>query len=167
MKIAFAILTTLLLLASRATAQPARSGPPPIFQIVDGTDQAAGFIRLTEMRPVQEQYTEKRVRVIEGVPIEEEVVKTKTVYAHITGPYNAAKSQFITPDGKQVPVNEVWKRLKAKSVVAVSADGKVPDEAYLQALNRNTLVIILPQADPVREPVEAPPVKKKLPAEKK
>ena len=75
----------------------------------------------------------------------------------------AAKSRIITPDGKQLPIDEVWKRLKADSVVIFSTDGNTPGEAFLRALNANTLIIISPRPDFVPPP---PPIKE-LPLEKK
>jgi hypothetical protein len=55
---------------------------------------------------------------------------------------DATNSRVITPDGKQLPIDEVWKRLKANTVVLVSADGNTPAAAFLQALNAQTLIII-------------------------
>jgi hypothetical protein len=56
--------------------------------------------------------------------------------------YDAATSRVITPDGKQLPIDEVWKRLKPNTIIAISADSNTPDNAYLRALNPETLVLI-------------------------
>jgi hypothetical protein len=56
-KTAFAILTTFLLLARRAPAQPAPAGPPPGFKVVSATGKTKGLIEfieaLTRTVPVQ------------------------------------------------------------------------------------------------------------------
>ena len=65
-----------------------------------------------------------------------------------------ANSRVITPDGKQLPIEDVWKRLKAKAVIAYS-DAGTPGEQYLRALNPETLVIIGPM--PPIPPAPPPP----------
>lgn len=164
MKSALAILASFLLLASVATAQPAPSGPPPTFKTLAGADKEKGTFRLTEMKPVLEEYDGKRVRVIDGVPVFEVVAMTRTVYERLTTTHDATKNRFMTPDGKQLPIDEVWKRLKDNTVVAVSSDGNTPGEAYLRALSPETLVIIPPTVPPTERvrPIDLP-VKKKNP----
>jgi hypothetical protein len=158
MRTLLSILACYLLAPSIASAQPPQ-GPIPTFKIVASTDKPKGIIRLAEMQLVREQYREKRVRVIDGMQVVEAVEMTRTRYVQVTMDYDATKSRVITPDGKQLPIDEVWKRLKANTVVAVAADGKAPAEEYLRALNANTLVVIFPQTDLAPQRVDSPPKK--------
>jgi hypothetical protein len=158
MKASLAILTAFLLLASRATAQPAPSGPPPVFKVVHGADKAKGQIifleTVTKTLPVQ-----KQIEVImNGVKVKQLVTELVLVQETRTTAVDAAKSRVITPDGKQLPIDEVWKRLKQNTVVVISGDGNTPAQAYLRALNPETLVVIAPQMDRiVAPPVVVPP----------
>jgi hypothetical protein len=68
----------------------------------------------------------------------------------------------MTPDGKQLPIDEVWKRLKKDTVVLVSGDGNTPAQAYLKAVNPETLVLIAPQMDRIVAPGVTPLEPKKL-----
>lgn len=139
------VLTSFFYLASTAAAQP---GVPPTFKTVASVDKEKGQIVFA--------YT-----VVKSVPQEVEVVIIKdgqvfkerqTRYTYISeqrlSAIDASKSRVITPDGKQLPIDEVWKRLKPSTVVVVSADGNTPAQAYLQALNPATLVIIPPPIIP-------------------
>jgi hypothetical protein len=56
--------------------------------------------------------------------------------------YDIGASRVITTDGKQLPIDEVWKRLKANAVVMVSGDFQTPAAPFLRALRADTLVII-------------------------
>jgi hypothetical protein len=85
------------------------------------------------------------------------VTKTVTEYVQVLEQrmvaYNAANSRVITPDGKQLPIDEVWKRVKKDTVIAVSANGNTPAAGFLAALRADTLVMIPPMP---KVPVPAP-----------
>lgn len=66
----------------------------------------------------------------------------QTVLEQALQVFDVRTSKIITPDGKQVPIDDVWKRLKAKSVVVVSSDSNTPAQHFLRALNAETLIII-------------------------
>jgi hypothetical protein len=142
MKPILSIVTGLLIIASVAVAQPGPSGPPPSFKVVGSTDPAKGLIvfRETVYRtvPVQREVVE----IVNGVRIKKTVTGYETVAEERTTQIDATNSRVITPAGKQLPIDEVWKKLKANTVVAVSADGNTPAAAYLRALNAETLIII-------------------------
>jgi hypothetical protein len=155
MKRTFLALTAFLCAAGVASAQ---TGLPPTFKIVGGADKDKGHILFTETvaRAVPVQVVVPVVK--NGVTVNEVRTEMRTVYTTVMVQHDAAKSRVITPDGKQLPIDEVWKRLKKDTVVVVSADGNTPAEGYLRALSADTLIVILPRVSPPQEPL--PPPKK-------
>ena len=75
------------------------------------------------------------------------ITSYKTVYKQIEVDIycDLGVSRVITTDGKQLPIDEVWKRLKPNTIVAISGNFNVPHESYLRALNPEILVIIPPE----------------------
>lgn len=145
-----------------AGAATAQTGAPPAFKTVSSTNKDKGQIVFLEtvvrMVPVQMA----RVVIKNGVQVTETVTEFRPVFEQTLRAVDARNSRVITPDGKQLPIDEVWKRLKANTVVVVSADGNTPAQAYLRALNAETLVLILPAPALVADPVPVPiPVPKK------
>jgi hypothetical protein len=126
MKPALAILTTTLLLASQATAQPAPAGPPPTFKVVSGTDKTKGLIEFiettTRLVPERREVLKEIAVVIDGRQVKQVVTEVVMVHVPVTVQskvvIDAAKARVITPDGKQLPIDEVWKRLKQDTVHA-------------------------------------------------
>lgn len=136
-------ITFLLITATTASAQPnVASGPPPTFTVVREAHPAKGHLVLIFTRSVVEMapYSEK----VEFNGQIKEVVRYMARYTHrhenVT--YDLTKSKVIAPDGKQLPIDEAWKRLKVNSVVAVAFGVNPPGPAFLRALNPETLVII-------------------------
>ena len=169
MKSAFAILASLLCMASVATAQPASSGLPPVFKIVTSTDKTKGQIVLLET-VAKAVPVDKVIRVITADgPELRKVTEFVIVYEKRTVVIDATKSRVITPDGKQLPIDEVWKRLKKNTVVAASDDGNTPAQEYLRALSAETLIVIssshVAASPPIIVParVVAPPPQPPLP----
>lgn len=131
-----------LIAASLVHAQPGGIGPAPVFKTVESVNKEKGVIQFREV-------------VLSAVPVVKEIVvnengvqvkKTVTVYETVAEQrmveINAANSRFITPDGKQLPIDEVWKRIKAKSVVVFSGNSETPSQPYLRALSSDAVVII-------------------------
>ena len=143
MKTALMILAGLLLSTIVAHAQPnVRPGTPPTFKIVSNVNKAKGLLIFRET-------------VYKNVPVQKQIVVmengqavTKTVTEYVTiaeeriNEINVTNGRVITPDGKQLPIDEVWNRVKTNTVVVVSADGNAPSEAYLRALSAEALIII-------------------------
>lgn len=153
----------LLLLSSVAGAQPGPS-VAPVFKVVAKTDKNKGVItfRETEMKFVPQQRAV--VEIVNGLKVVKNVTDSVPVFVESYSTMNAGESRFITADGKQVPIDEVWKRATANTVVVVSNDGNTPPQAYLRALSADTIIIIPPLARqaPVPAPkVVEPPAKKK------
>jgi hypothetical protein len=176
MKGSLAILTTFLLLAGHAAAQPGPTGPPPTFKVVSGTDKTKGLIEFiettTRLVPEQRAVIKEVVMIVNGMQVKQLVKEIVFVNVPVTEQrmvtIDAAKTRVITPDGKQLPIDEVWKRLKKDTVVLVSGDGNAPAQAYLKALNAETLVVIAPQPNGiVAPPIAVPPLGEKIPAPKK
>jgi hypothetical protein len=125
-----------------ASAQEAPSGSPPTLEIVHQVMPEKGVVICRpvsftiELRTIEEKIVvngqQRTVARTVGVPvIRESELK-----------FDLAASRVITTDGKQLPIEEVWKRLKAKSVVAVSGSPGAPAPAFLRALHPDILVII-------------------------
>jgi hypothetical protein len=142
MKLILPILACSLIMASVAAAQPGPNGPPPSFKIVTSTDSAKGHIVFHETVyrtvPVQKEFVE----IVNGQQVKKTVTGYETVAESRETKIDATNSSIITPDGKQLPIDEVWKRLKANTVVVVSANSSTPSAPYLRALSAETLIII-------------------------
>jgi hypothetical protein len=150
-----AIAACFLLTATIASAQPAPPSLTPTFKIIGGTNQAKGEIQFKQVDYKIVIVTFQKKVIENGKTIVVDVTEAKYVPYFTLTTIAAANTRVITPDGKQLPIDEVWKRLKADLVVVVSGDEKTPDDVYLRTLNPQTLVIITP-----------PPPVKKLPPEK-
>lgn len=145
---------TLLLSVNLATAQPpAITGTAPTLRVVAGVDSKVGLITIletvTRFVPVV-----KTIVVIEnGQQINKNVTETVAVMEQRHIAIEMTKSRVITTNGKQLPIDDVWKRVKVNTIIALSADGNTPAAAFLQALSDQTLIVIPPP------PVMAPPAK--------
>ena len=119
MKRACAVLASFLCLTSAAVAQ---LGGPPAFKTVVSVDKEKGQIifldTVVKLVPV---HIEMAV-VKDGKTLTERRTEYVMEYHQRMVVHDAAKSRVITPDGKQLPIDEVWKRLKANTVVVVSAE---------------------------------------------
>ena len=157
-------LTLGLLVAIGIRAQPVPTGSPPALKVVQSVDKTKGQIVFLEMvtRPVLVKV--KKIVVVNGQNVAVEETQTRMELLTVAVAVEVAKSRVITPAGEQLPIDEVWKRLKPNTVLAVSTDGKAPAKAYLDALNADTLVLIPPQAVTPKAP---PPQPERLPLPKK
>jgi hypothetical protein len=130
------------LVGSIASAQQAPTGAPPTLEIVHLVMPEKGIIVCRQVSFTTELRTIEEKIVVNG----QERVIARTVAVPIMREselrFDLAVSRVITTDGKQLPIDEVWKRLKAKSVVAVSANSTAPAPAFLRVLHPDTLVII-------------------------
>ena len=155
MRTILALLTGMLLSASLAHAQPgAPTGPPPAFKIVTSVDKDKGMIVFKETVYRHVPVSKEIVMIVNGQQVKKTVTEYVAVAEERLFEINAANSRIITPDGKQLPIDEVWMRVKAKSVVVVSATSDATAQAYLRALSAETLVII--PAAPKNEPIPQP-----------
>jgi hypothetical protein len=131
-----------LLMAHQAAAQPPALSPPPALKLVVNTDKEKGQIiyidTVIRMVPV---VVEREVDV-NGQKMKVKVTEYQSVQEQRHVVLDAANSRIIRNDGKQLPIDEVWKLLKKDSVIAVSFGANTPAPAYLQALNPETLIII-------------------------
>jgi hypothetical protein len=145
MKTACCICVSLLITTCIASAQaPAPTGSPPKFQVVRKTVPEKGEIHVGFTHIVIVPVTVQKVVIVNNV----QTVVTETRYVpeqrseeHV---YHAAKSQIVNRDGKQLPIDEVWKRLQPNTVIAVSGDSATPSAPFLKALAPETLIIVPP-----------------------
>lgn len=137
--------------------------PAPVLKLVKAVEKEKGQIifqeTVTRTVPVQVQ----EVAIVNGQQVTRVVTKYTYVQEQRLQSINVSNSRVITPDGKQLPIDEVWRRVKANSVVAVSGDGNTPAAAFLNALNPETLIVISPQVPniaPPPPPMVIPPPKR-------
>ncbi|MBI3823353.1 MAG: hypothetical protein HY289_11840 [Planctomycetes bacterium] len=135
-----------LVLAGIASAQPGRPlpAPPPVFKIVSDADKDKGRIIFQQVIYKYVPVTKEVVEIVNGVAVKKAV--TEYVVEAVTERHviDVGNSKIITPDGKRVPDDILWTRIKKDAVVVVSADGNTPAPAFLRALNAETVVIIPP-----------------------
>lgn len=164
MRTSVAIIVPLLALAGTATAQDKPAGPPPVFKFVDSVDKDKSQITFTydliRFVPVVKEVTVN----VNGMQVKQLIMETIPVTETRTTVIDLAKSKIVTPDGKDFPLGDAWKRLKKGAVVLVSETGNTPAQAYLKALSAETLVVI-PPATMINPPaaIPVPPPVKVLP----
>jgi hypothetical protein len=141
MRFLIAIGAFVLAATSTALAQ-APKGSPPIFKVVVKTEPDKGLILFKDTIYTIETVFEKRSVVKDIVFVEIEVPVNRIVPVEVTAAIDVRKSRVITSDGKQLPIDEVWKRIKANTVVVISGDNNTPDPAFLRALSAETVVIV-------------------------
>ena len=149
-----AVLAAVLLSCSVAYGQP--SAPAPIFKTVTSTNPKKGVIvfRETVYKNVP---VLKEIEVnVNGQKVKKTVTETVTIAEERLVEVNATKSRVITADGKQLPIDEVWKRVKANTVVVFSGDHQTPAQEYLRTLSAEAVVII-PGAGAIDENRPRPP----------
>jgi hypothetical protein len=136
-------LVGVMLTAASATAQPpALASPAPIFHVVGKTIPEKGHVVFLSYKSVSEMVPVKELINVNGKQVEVTKFATRVTYVPVEATYDISNSRVITTDSKQLAIDEVWKRLKAGTVVAVSGDTQAPAAPFLRALNANTLVII-------------------------
>jgi hypothetical protein len=115
-------------------------GPAPRFAVVRDTNPARGEIVLDKMMAYIEVVPVKQAVNVNGQAAE------RTVFVSVSrmkwATLDARASCVITPDGKQLPIDEVWKRLQPNTVFMISGGLERPAPQYLRALNPRTLVFI-------------------------
>jgi hypothetical protein len=134
--------TLFLAFAPLVIAQPGGLGLPPSFKMVTNVDQKKGQVFIQEIVYKAVPVTVQRAVIVNG---KQEIVtetRTEMVAEQRVVVIEMANSRVITPDEKQLALDDVWKKLKTNSVIVMSADGKTPGAGYLRALNPEALVII-------------------------
>jgi hypothetical protein len=146
---------SLVVVAGASLAQPP-SGPPPSLHVVRQTDAGKGRVILTNSVTVIETRVITEKVVVNGVVMD----VTKTIGVPVLKQFDTvhdiAAGRVITPDGKQLLLDEASKKLTAGTVVAVSGNFDAPSAAYLRTLNPQTLVII-PAPPKVAPPMQEKP----------
>jgi hypothetical protein len=157
MKYLVAILSCLAFVAG-AIAQETSKDLPPLLRVVVKTDPDKGQILYKEITYVNEPVkkkgaVQKGIAVVEVdvyedrfVPVEGHLIidigTRQVTKLDGTRGYRTVETRFITTDGKQLAIADVWKRVKAKTVIAVSRNGETPAAEFLRALHPDTVVII-------------------------
>jgi hypothetical protein len=157
---------TTLAVAAMILAANHVSAQAPTLKLVNGINKDKGEIIMRES-VIRTVFVEKAiVEIVNGQMVTRTVRETVPVSEERLVTMQLANARVISADGKQMPIDEVWKKLKANTVVAVAGANNTPGQAYLRALNPETLVIIAPvvTSSPM---VVVPPQKLPPPAPKK
>src|SRR6516164_9006606 len=113
MKALGCIFAFVLFSTNAALAQTtAPKGPPPTFAFVQETTPTKGEIVVSRMVASQRLVPYLVQMEINGKVLNVTKYKTETVYEIRVVTIDASSSRVITPNGKQLPIEEVWKRLK-------------------------------------------------------
>jgi hypothetical protein len=110
--------------------------------MVVNADKAKGTIVFQEI-VLRTVIVEREVEeIVNGQAVKRKVQVPETVAVQELVAIKVGAGKVITPDGKQVSNEDLWKRLKKGIVVVVSASSEAPAQMYLRALHAETLVII-------------------------
>lgn len=139
MKTALAILTVLV---SPCLALAQGSAPPPALKLVSGIEKEKGEVTLLTTVIKFVPVTVEREVIVNGMKMKITVTEYTNVSEQRQEIVKITDGRVITPDGKQLPLDDVWKRLTKNTVIAVSIDGNTPAQTYLRALSPNTLILI-------------------------
>jgi hypothetical protein len=147
-----------LAFAAGAIAQETPKDLPPLLRVVVKAEPDKGRILYKEITYVNQPVRKKgvvrdgialvEVDVFEDrlVPVEGHVILEIGTRHLVTLDGKSAKrtveARFITTNGKQLAVADVWKRVKAGTVIAVSGNGETPAPEFLRSLHPDTVVVI-------------------------
>jgi hypothetical protein len=152
-----AILSCLAFVAG-AIAQETPKDLPPLLRVVVKTEPDKGRILYKAITYVNEPVKKKGV-VCDGialvevdmfedrfVPVEGHVIidigTRRLTTLDGKGGNRTVETRFVTTDGKELAIVDVWKRVKPNTVIAVSANGETPAAEFLRALHPDTVVVI-------------------------
>jgi hypothetical protein len=157
MKHLVAILSCLGFVAG-ATGEERPKDLPPLLRVVVKSDRDKNQILYKEINFVNEPVRKKGavqdgIAVIEVDVYEDRFVPVEGHFIidigtrQVTtldgkGGYRTVETRFITTDGKQLALADVWKRVKPNTVIAISANGEAPAAEFLRALHPDTVVVI-------------------------
>ncbi len=94
----------------------------------------------------------------------------KAIYEDHGWTLSLASAEVFDVENKKLTNDELWKRIAVGAVVAISADAKKVDRAFLKALAKDTLVFVSPEyavnsvLQSARQPVLVPQVAPVAPA---
>lgn len=136
-------------------------GAPPMLMAARIKD---GKLMSSVMKAVP--VTKQVVVEVEEGGVKKKVIQTVTEYVMVAEEhaFDLKGATITTADGKKLTPEAAAKRLTKTSVVVISTDGKAVHAGYLQALKKDTIVIVgalgmrggvAPIATPVVVPVPA------------
>jgi hypothetical protein len=137
-------LLTIALASLAGGGQPAQPGPAPTFQVVSEVAKEKGQIFFNELKYRKESVQVEREVVVNGMMVKQVVTEQVVVSELIKTAIDLGQARVITPDGKQLALDEVFKRLKKDTIVVVSGNANTPGQPYLRALSPDALIIIPP-----------------------
>jgi hypothetical protein len=139
---ALSILFTVSSAVARDKAKDGPDGSAPIFKFVSRVDPDKGIIEFKDRVLVPVIVTKQIIENING----KDVVRTVTEQANVMetriSQIEIANKRFLTANGKAIPMADLWKRVKANTVVVISGDFDTPSEEYLRVLNPEAVVIV-------------------------
>jgi hypothetical protein len=117
---------------------------PPTLAFVRKIDPAKGQIVIVRIALYREQvpFTEKVN--LNGQLVDVTRVVERDVHRAVDIVYDVSVSRVITREGKQLPLDQVFKHVKAGAPIAISEDFNTPAPRFLRALSAETFVLIPP-----------------------
>ena len=152
MRFSWASVVTIAAGLSACAGEPGQvqppKGSPPQFVYVSRVDQAKGTFFCQQAvdvpcvvaveREIEKQG--KKFRVVENVTMMKREFKEFAVAA--------AGARVQTAGGHRVGAEELWRRLKAGTIIVLVVDGNPVDPAYLRVLQPDTLLVVPARSDP-------------------
>lgn len=124
-------------------------GPAPVLVKIPGKVEAVmAMIPQTRMVEVAKTVTEEKDGKVVTKVVREKVPQTFTTYVSFR--LAGAKGQMAS--GKKLDAEEVAKAMDKPQVIAISADGKPVDPAYLKLMKPDTLIIEATAGGGIRGP---------------
>ncbi|QJX00219.1 hypothetical protein [Frigoriglobus tundricola] len=137
-----------LSLALGAPVPPAAPPTPvgPVPRLLEVKPASDGKVTIAVNRTEKQQGAGVMMIAINGNPNGGQFVVQQDVTKSATMPLAEVKGlKVYTADGKEVPVAEAEKQLKAGGTVVVSADGKKVDPRHLKLFRDDVLVLVSPE----------------------
>src|SRR5262245_20925739 len=99
---------------------PALASPAPTFHVVGKTIPEKGLVVFATYKTVNEQVSVKELVNVNGKQVEVTKLATRVTYVPHETTHDISGGRVITTESKQLAIDDVWKRLKAGTVVALS-----------------------------------------------
>lgn len=125
-------------------AAPTPIGPVPRLHFV--TAESDGKVTIPVSRAEKQQGAGVVMVAINGNPNGGQFIIQQEVTKSVAVPLAEVKNlKVYTADGKEVPVADAEKQLKAGGTVVISADGKKVDPRHLKLFRDDVLVLVSPE----------------------
>lgn len=152
----YAALAGLLILANLALSQGESPGLAPSLRLVGKVDHAKGVFTTVDTVQIPTMVEKQIDILINGQAVKQTVRETIMRPLGQITKWTIKPGRFIGTDGKDVPAEELPKRLRANTVIGVSNDGNAPGRVFLRALHPECLIFLPPPQKALALPKSLP-----------